>query len=69
MRPLNSLNIFRKMEITIHIYSMKLEINYKKEKMRMPQTHACQTIWVDEEIKEEIKNYPEVHENRSKPVR
>ena len=69
-----SLDKFKKAEIVSGIFSnhnaMRLEINCKGKKKNCKATWRLNNMllndqWITEEIKEEIKKYPETNENKN----
>ena len=71
-----SLGKFKKIKITSSIFSdhtMSLEIHYKKKTLRSTNMWWLNNMllnnhWIIEEIKGEIKKYPETNENESTTV-
>ena len=68
-----SLNKFKKIEIISSIFSdhkgLKLETNPKEKNPKHPKSWRLNDMllnneWVKNEIREEIKNFLEIHENK-----
>ena len=72
-----NLNKFKKTEIILSIFSdhnaLKLDINHKKNTKKHAKTWELNNMllnneWVNNEIKEEIKRYPETNENENTTI-